>query len=172
VRLAENLLKLAGVEPERLRLEWVSAAEGEKYSQVITSFVKKIKDLGPTPVLKDPRLVTRMEAAVEAAKIFRSKTLTCKEVKLTEKGNVYSEVVDPKEYDIMIERAIEDEYQKSLILTLSNHQARSVIELAKEIGQPTDRILDYIVALRAKNLLALDRIDGTTPKYRSTVGGA
>ncbi len=172
VKLAENLLKLAGVEPERLRLEWVSAAEGEKYSQVVSSFVKKVKELGPTPVLKNPKLVTRMGAAVEAAKFFRSKTLTCKEVKLTEKGNVYDEVIDPKEYDLMIERAIEDEYQKSLILTLSNHEARSVIELAKEIGQPTDRILDYIVALRAKNMLALDRIDGTTPKYKSMVGGA
>jgi F420-non-reducing hydrogenase iron-sulfur subunit len=169
---AENLLKLAGVEPERLRLEWVSAAEGEKYSQVITSFVKKIKELGPTPVLKDKRLVTRLEAAVDAAKYFRLKTLTGKEVKLTGKGNVYEEAVDPKEYDLMIERAIEDEYQKSLILTLSVDEALSVSELAKEIGQPTDRVLDHVVALRATNMLALDRIEGTTPKYKAMGGGA
>lgn len=172
VKLAENLLELAGVEPERLRLEWVSAAEGEKYSQVITSFVNKVKELGPTPVSKDKKLVTRMEAAVDAAKYFRLKTLTSKEVKLTGKGNVYEEVVDPKEYDLMIERAIEDEYQKSLILTLSNHEARSVKELAKEIGEPTDRTLDHVVTLRAMNMLALDHIDGTTPKYKAIVGGA
>ena len=172
VKLAENLLKLAGVEPERLRLEWVSAAEGEKYSQVITSFVKKVRELGPTPVAKDPKLVTKLEAAVMAAKFFRSKTLACKEVKLTGKGNVYDEVLDRKEYDLMIEKAIEDEYQKSLILTLSNERARSVIELAKETGQPTDRTLDYVVALRAKNMLALERIEGTTPMYKATVGGA
>jgi len=172
VKLAEELLKLTGVEPGRLRLEWVSAAEGERYSQVITSFVKQVKELGPTPVSKDPKLATRLEAAVEAAKSFRSKTLTSKVVKLTGKGNVYEEVLDPKQYDLIIERAIEDEYQKSLILTLSNHEARSVKELAKEMGQPTDQILDHVVALRAKNMLALHHIEGTTPKYKTMVGGA
>jgi F420-non-reducing hydrogenase iron-sulfur subunit len=172
VKLAEELLKLSGVEPERLRLEWVSAAEGERYSQVITSFVNKVKELGPTPVSKDKKLVTRMGAAVDAAKSFRSKTLTSKEVKLTGKGNVYEEVLDPKKYDLIIERAIEDEYQMSLILALSDSKARSVKELATETGQPTDLVLNHVVALRAKNLLALDHIEGTTPKYRATIGGA
>jgi len=173
VELAKKLLELSGVETDRLRLEWVSASEGEKYSQVISSFVAKVKELGPSPVLKQKKLVTNLVAAVEASKYFRLKTLTGKEVKLTGKGNVYDEVIDAQNYDALIDKAIEDEYRKSLILELTNDNARSVKELAKELGEPTDKTLEHVVALRATNMLALDHIEGTTPKYKAIfVGGA
>ena len=171
--MAKKLLELSGVETDRLRLEWVSASEGEKYSQVISSFVAKVKELGPSPVLKQKKLVTNLVAAVEASKYFRLKTLTGKEVKLTGKGNVYDEVIDAQNYDALIDKAIEDEYRKSLILELTNDNARSVKELAKELGEPTDKTLEHVVALRATNMLALDHIEGTTPKYKAIfVGGA
>jgi len=44
-----KMLKLLGVHPKRLRLEWVSAAEGNKWAELITEFVNDIKTLGPSP---------------------------------------------------------------------------------------------------------------------------
>ncbi len=35
---------------DRLRLEWVSAAEGKKFQETITDFVEKIRALGPNPL--------------------------------------------------------------------------------------------------------------------------
>ena len=43
-------LKFLGLEEGRLRLEWVSAAEGEKYADVIRSFTEEVKALGPSPL--------------------------------------------------------------------------------------------------------------------------
>ena len=43
-----ELLRFTGIEEDRLRLEWVSAAEGPKFAQAITEFVNKIKTLGPS----------------------------------------------------------------------------------------------------------------------------
>ena len=43
VKFLEGLLQFAGYEPERLRLEWISAAEGIKFAEVVTDFTKKIK---------------------------------------------------------------------------------------------------------------------------------
>ena len=45
--LLSNLLSYAGVNPERLRLEWVSAAEGPRFVQVTKKFVETIRELGP-----------------------------------------------------------------------------------------------------------------------------
>jgi hypothetical protein len=45
----------------------------------------------------------------------------------------------------------------------------SVKELAQEINLPTDKVLDHVVFLRKRNMLALDSIDGFTPKYISIV---
>ena len=45
----EVMLQDMGLEPERLRLEWVSAGEGEKFAKVVTEFTDGIKKLGPNP---------------------------------------------------------------------------------------------------------------------------
>ena len=45
--LLRRMLGDMGIEPERLRLEWISAAEGDKVKAVINDMVEKIKALGP-----------------------------------------------------------------------------------------------------------------------------
>jgi F420-non-reducing hydrogenase iron-sulfur subunit len=45
--LLRRTLQGLGVEPERVRLVWASAAEGAKFAQEVTSFVEEIKILGP-----------------------------------------------------------------------------------------------------------------------------
>jgi coenzyme F420-reducing hydrogenase delta subunit len=45
--LLKSLLEAVGIEPGRVNFSWVSAAEGEKFSQVVTQVVKGVKALGP-----------------------------------------------------------------------------------------------------------------------------
>jgi F420-non-reducing hydrogenase iron-sulfur subunit len=45
----ELLLEDLGVERERFRLEWVSAAEGPRFAKVVKEMVTTIKELGPSP---------------------------------------------------------------------------------------------------------------------------
>ena len=42
------MLEDFGIEPERFRLEWVSAAEAPRFAEVITDTVEKIRKLGPS----------------------------------------------------------------------------------------------------------------------------
>ncbi len=50
VEKTKKLLDLIGVGSERLRLEWVSASEGEKFARVIREFTEQLKQLGPSPL--------------------------------------------------------------------------------------------------------------------------
>jgi len=52
MHLIMELLEFIGVEPNRFRMSWVSAAEGAKFAQVITDFVEDLKPLGPQERLK------------------------------------------------------------------------------------------------------------------------
>jgi len=45
--LLKRLVKQMGIEDERLRLEWISAAEGERVKTVINDMVEKVRALGP-----------------------------------------------------------------------------------------------------------------------------
>lgn len=49
-----DLLAFAGIEPERLRLDWVSSSEGVKFAQVMNEFSDTIKSLGPSPLRPAP----------------------------------------------------------------------------------------------------------------------
>ena len=42
-----KILELLGIDPRRVRLEWVSAAEGMKFATVVKEFTEQIKELGP-----------------------------------------------------------------------------------------------------------------------------
>ncbi len=47
VLLTRKLLEHIGVNPQRLRLEWVSAAEGIRFAEVMNDMTKNIEELGP-----------------------------------------------------------------------------------------------------------------------------
>lgn len=46
--ILKKMLSQLGIEEERLRLEWISAAEGEKMVRVVNEMVDTLRELGPT----------------------------------------------------------------------------------------------------------------------------
>lgn len=50
LNLLSAYIKEMGIEPERLRVEWVSASEGEKFAEIIRSMVDSLRRIGPNPI--------------------------------------------------------------------------------------------------------------------------
>ncbi len=50
ITLLRKVLSDFGIEPRRLRLEWISASEGDKFAAVVTDMVAELKKLGPNPL--------------------------------------------------------------------------------------------------------------------------
>ncbi len=48
----KNLLEYAGIDPRRVRMTWVSAAEGRKFAEVITDITEEIREIGPMKQIK------------------------------------------------------------------------------------------------------------------------
>jgi F420-non-reducing hydrogenase iron-sulfur subunit len=51
----KKLLGEFGIEPERLRLEWISAAEGKKFVTVMNEFTGQIRKMGPLKLDEEPK---------------------------------------------------------------------------------------------------------------------
>jgi F420-non-reducing hydrogenase iron-sulfur subunit len=45
--LTRKLAEQMGVDPRRIRLEWVSASEGARFTKVVTEFTEEVRALGP-----------------------------------------------------------------------------------------------------------------------------
>lgn len=50
VMMLKTVLETIGIDPSRLRLEWVSASEANKFAKVVNDFVEEIKQLGPNTI--------------------------------------------------------------------------------------------------------------------------
>ncbi len=62
--LLQRLLEQLGIEKERLRLEWISASEGEKVKRVIDEMTEQLRKLGPLkPQEQVPALETQLQQA-------------------------------------------------------------------------------------------------------------
>lgn len=53
IAILRVLLEQYGFDPDRLRLEWISASEGEKFQKTIREFSERIKEIGPNPLMED-----------------------------------------------------------------------------------------------------------------------
>lgn len=170
IKMTHQLVKKVGLEPERLRLEWVAASEGERFSNVVTDFTNQIKELGPSPLTGDEpssKLLVNLNAAKQAALDFRLRAIVAKEWRIVELGNVYGEKKEQTEWDEFMNEAVEAEFERKKLMGYIGENSMSVKDLAQEMELPTDRVLDHVVFLRRRNQLALDKIEGFTPKYIS-----
>jgi F420-non-reducing hydrogenase iron-sulfur subunit len=48
--LLKRLLDEYGIEPERVRLEWVSASEGQRFADIVNDMTERVRALGPSPI--------------------------------------------------------------------------------------------------------------------------
>jgi len=46
-KFLKRILPEYGIEPARLRLEWIAASEGDRFAQVVDEFTDQIRKLGP-----------------------------------------------------------------------------------------------------------------------------
>ena len=47
IPLTKTLLAGMGIDPKRLRLEWVAASEGKRFQQFVSEFTEQVRALGP-----------------------------------------------------------------------------------------------------------------------------
>ena len=57
-----KLLEFIGIEPERLQVSWVSAAEPQKFTTVVTKIVEDVRKLGPLERLKAKDVIEQVRS--------------------------------------------------------------------------------------------------------------
>ena len=47
-QMTQELVDILGIEPDRVRLEWISSAEGVRFAEVAREFTEQVITLGPS----------------------------------------------------------------------------------------------------------------------------
>jgi len=165
IEMARRLLKEAGVEPERLRLEWISASEGERFAATIKEFTEEIKEMGGIEFDKE-----EMKAVCMVAADYRLRILATKERELLEKGNKYGEVFTQHEMNRLLDDMVREEYEAKRIL-LKLKKPMSVKEISSELNLKPNAVFRHILDLKRYELIELHEIRDNTPTYIANTGG-
>jgi len=168
MELAKRLIEKAGIDPRRFMLEWISASEGARFASTMSDFTSLIREMGPNPVAgKDPDedRMQLLAVAKEVAEGFRLRALINKQIEAVDLGNVYGKKLTEDKLDGLLNQAMDDEFDRHLILRVARKEPLSVKRIAELTGMPSDRVLNQIAIMRKRHLMKLDRIEATSPLY-------
>jgi len=167
-KMVKLLLSLVDLQ-DRVHLEWVSASEGVRFGEVVTSFTESIKKLGPSPLSGenfDQQLLEELKAIELAAGGERLRALVARKRIIMEEGNIYGEKISQEELDEILISAIEDEFLRQQILLKLKNEPLSVKDLSQLLNIDSSVILKHIISLKARNLIDYIKIEGITPFYQ------
>jgi len=166
--LIKRLAEKAGLELGRLRLEWISAAEGQRFALLVKEFTDQVRVLGRSPLSgsePDSDLLLNIRAAGAAAEDSRLRALVGKEEKLVSEQNVYGEQITQDDFDEVMAEAVDAEFARHRIRLALLEKPMSVKELSERLGMEPRRVVEHIVAMRQRGWVDTQGIRGSSPIY-------
>ena len=160
VLLCKKLMEHIGINPERLRLEWVSAGEGIRFAEVITDFTKKLKELGPLGIgegINENGLKLKLEAAKNLVPY----------IKLVERERLrvhfdteeeYKDYFTSDEVDKLFHELIVNKLTIRQILLLLRERPLSTGEISEILGLSPSEVSRYLNSSAREGLVRFDEI--------------
>ena len=158
VHLFRKLLEHIGVNPERLRLEWISASEGMRFAEVMNDFSKKLIALGPLGKgegIDENGLKFRLEAIknlIPYIKLVERERLRVP-YKSEEECNTF---FTSDEFDRLFQELIGDKLEKSQIMALLRERPLSTGEISEILGIDPSEVSIHLNNSARQGLVGFD----------------
>ena len=164
MHLCRKLLQHIGVRPERLRLEWISAAEGMRFAEVMNDFSKTLKELGPLGAgegIESEALKVKLgavETLIPYLKLVEREKLRVP----TRSEEAYNAFYASDEVDGLFEELVADKLAISQILILLEDKPLSTGEISELLGLNPSEVSRHMNSSARRGLV---RYDLTRERY-------
>ncbi len=154
-------LKDIGVEPERLSLDWASAAEAPRFVELITGYVKRIKGMGALGTGEGeeakPVIDRRLKAAVRAASARKPRTSLGTLSKGLHKGGDYTpEAIEAGVAKKVLPAIRQQRITEEVLILLKEEGAMDEGHLAEATGASGDEIQKILEGLSRRKKISQD----------------
>jgi len=160
VILCKKIMEHIGLNPERLRIEFMSSGEGIRFAEVVNDFVKKIKALGPLGIgegIDKKGLKLKLKAAknlVPYIKLVERERLRVH----FDTEDEYNEFFTSDEVDRLFRELIVDKLTISQILLLLRERPLSTGEISEILGLSPSEVSRYLNSSAREGLVRFDEI--------------
>lgn len=165
VMLCHKIMERIGLNPQRLRIEFMSGGEGNLFAEVVQDFGQQIKALGPlgrSEGLDLEELRFKLEAVerlVPYLKLVESRSLRPK----SRSKEGYQEYYQTQEYDRLFETLVGDQLAISQILLLLQRKPHSTSDIAGKLGLNPSEVSQH---MKTSSRQGLVRYDLESKRYR------
>ena len=158
MHLCKKLLEHIGVNPERLRLEWISASEGIRFAEVVDDFVKKLKEIGPLGKgegIDENGLKLKLEAVNKLIPYI--KLVERERLRVPSKSeDAYNKFYTSDEVNRLFKELIGDKLAISQIMLLLGERPLSTGEISKILGLNPSEVSRHINSSSKQGLVRYD----------------
>jgi coenzyme F420-reducing hydrogenase delta subunit len=160
VLLCRKIMEHIGLNPERLRIEFMSSAEGTRFAEVVNDFVKKIKELGPLGIgegVDKKGLDLKLKAVknlVPYIKLVERERLRVH----FETEEEYKEFFASDEVDRLFRELIVDKLTMNQILLLLRERPLSTGQISEILGLSPSEVSRYLNSSAKEGLVRFDEI--------------
>lgn len=157
--LCKRLLEHIGLSPQRLRLEWVSAAEGSRFAEVMNDFAATLKELGPLGK-SESESGTGVAFKLEAVQrlIPYIKLVEREKLRIPIKSeDAYKEFYTSEECDRLFDDLIAEKITISQIMLLLKGGPLSTGEIAETLSLNPSQVSRHLNSSSRQGLVRYDR---------------
>jgi predicted Rossmann fold nucleotide-binding protein DprA/Smf involved in DNA uptake len=148
-------------------LNWVSAAEGQRFAALVTQFTELVQSLGPLDA-KERR--SELDAVHRTLETETVRWLLGMQRQLTEKGNVYDLKLDPESYRTLVAETVLREYHQNLIHGSLQKGPLTPREINTRTGIGIQNVASLLVEMQERGLVEFAGHEGQSPKFAGIYG--
>lgn len=156
--MAKRILEKLGVNPQRLRLEWVSAGEGVRFAEVMNDLSAKVKSLGPlgsSEGLPVAELVSRMRTAEDLVPYIKLVERERLRVPVrTEDG--YRQFFGSQAFDDLFNELVLDKLVLSRIMGFVRKRPVAAMEIPGSLDLEPSEVARHLQHLTERGLVKFD----------------
>jgi F420-non-reducing hydrogenase iron-sulfur subunit len=147
MHLTKKILKEIGLNPDRIRLDSVGASEGTRYAEVVTDFIRQIKELGPVGTEQakadSSLLKMKLKAAMNIVPYMRLVLTERLQVRFKTRQE-YDVFFSMPEIDRLFKELIGEKLAMQEILLLLKERPLSTGEIADILGLSPSEVSKYL----------------------------
>jgi coenzyme F420-reducing hydrogenase delta subunit len=158
MHLGRKLLERVGINPKRLRLEWIAASEGTRYAEVMNDFGKQLKEMGPLGQSEGLDAETLKRNLAALTKLLPYTKLVERErlrVRFATEQE-YQDYFDSEEFNRLFKELLVDKLAISQIMLLLRGRPLSARDIAEALGIDPNEVSRHLSASSRLGLIRFD----------------
>jgi F420-non-reducing hydrogenase iron-sulfur subunit len=158
MHLSRKVLEQVGVNPKRLRLEWIAGSEGMRYAEVMNDFGRQLKEMGPLGVgegISPEGLKLKFQAVKKILPFLKLVERERLRVRFKTEAE-YDEFYNSAEVDKLIRELVADKLAISQITTLLGRNPLSTREISEVLHLEPADVARYLNSSTRQGLVRYD----------------